>query len=175
MVPFGTLLDGGARVKIVWGRTKPPVGRWSKVPRTRWFVAGFLVMAAVVGGVFSARGPFDAHPALAYGPFLMDYQGGKVEQIVQWRDHLEVTVQGVLLTVAVPPDRDLQADLAEARRAGRVGITYSRIPDAWLGVMTPWVPLLLAVAAVLIWATAIVRSRRLASGSSTTGSPQPAG
>ena len=143
------------------------------MPRARWFVVGFLLVAAVVGGVLNERGPFDAHPALAYDQFLADFQAGKVEQIVQWRDQLEVTEQGAMLSVVVPPERDLRADLAQARRAGGVGISYAGLPDAWLGVMTPWVPFLIAVAAVLIWATAIARNRR--SGSSSTRSPQPAG
>lgn len=145
------------------------------MPRARWFIVGFLLIAAVVGGMLNARGPFDAHPALAYDQFLADFQAGNVEQIVQWRDRLEVTEQGALFSVGVPAERDLPADLAQARRAGGVAINFAVLPDAWLGVMTPWVPVVLALAAVLIWVTAIARNRRAASGSSPTGSPQPAG
>jgi hypothetical protein len=145
------------------------------MPRVRWFVVGFLLIAAVIGGVLNARGPFDDHPALVYDQFLADFQAGGIEQIVQWRDHLEVTEQGTLLSVVVPADRDLPADLARARAAGGVGISYSRLPDAWLSVMTPWIPVLLSLAALLIWATAIMRSRRLALGSGKAGSPQPTG
>jgi hypothetical protein len=146
-----------------------------EMPRARWFVVGFLLIAAVVGGVLNARGPFDTHPALGYDQFLADFQAGKVEQIAQWRDQLEVTEQGALRSVVVPADRDLQADLGRARVAGGVGISFVGVPDAWLGTMTPWIPLLLALAAVLIWATAIVRSRRVASRSASAGRPQTAG
>lgn len=145
------------------------------MPRARWFVVGFLLIAAVAGGLLNARGPFGSHPALAYDQFLADFQAGKVEQITQWRDQLEVNEQGVLLLVVVPADRDLQSDLGQARVAGGVGLALASVPDAWLGAMTPWVPLLLALAAVLIWATAIARSRRAASGSAGPGSPQTAG
>lgn len=145
------------------------------MPRARWFVIGFLLIAAVVGGLLNARGPFDAHPPLAYDQFLADFQGSRVEQITQWRDQLEVTDQGALRSVVVPADRDLQSDLAQARSAGGVGISYSGLPDAWLGAMTPWVPLLLALGALLIWVTAIARSRRAASGSAAAGSSQTAG
>jgi hypothetical protein len=146
-----------------------------EMPPARWLVVGFLLIAVVVGGLLNARGPFDAHPALAYGQFLADFQAGKVEQTVQWRNQLEVTEQGALRSVVVPANRDLPADLAQARAAGGVGINYAGLPDAWLGVMTPWIPVLLASAALLIWVTAIVRSRRRASGSDRAGNPQPAG
>jgi hypothetical protein len=145
------------------------------MPRARWFVVGFLLIASVVGGLLNARGPFDAHPALAYDQFLAGFQASRVDQIVKWRDQLEVTEDGALLSVVVPADRDLPADLAKARAAGGVGINYAGVPDAWLGVMTPWIPGLLALAALVIWVTAILRSRRLASGSSRAESPQPAG
>lgn len=144
------------------------------MPRARWFVVAFLLFAAVIGGLLNARGPFDTHPSVAYDQFLADFQAGKVERIVQWQDRLEVTEQGALISVDVPADRDLPADLAQALRASGVGISYSRLPDAWLGTMTPWFPVVLALAAVLIWATAIVRSRR-ASRSGPAGSPRPTG
>ncbi len=140
------------------------------MPRVGWFVVGFLLIAAVVGGWLNARGPFDTHPALAYDQFLADFGAGRVEQIVQWRDQLEVTEQGALRSVVVPADRDLPADLSQARATGGVGITYAGLPDAWLGSMTPWIPGLMALAALLIWVTAIVRSRR-----STTGSAPQVG
>jgi hypothetical protein len=141
----------------------------------RWFVVGFLVIAAVIGGVLHARGPFDTHPALSYDQFLADFQAGRVERIVQWRDQLEVTEGTTLLSVVVPADRDLPGDLAQARFVGGVAIDRSRLPDAWLAVMTPWVPFLVALAAVLILVTAVVRSRRVAQGAGPAGSPQPAG
>jgi hypothetical protein len=143
------------------------------MPRARWFVVGYLLVAAVVGGVLNERGPFGAHPALAYDQFLADFQAGKVERIVQWRDQLEVTEQGAMHSVVVPLERDLQADLGQARRASGVGISYTRLADQWLGLMTPWVPFLIAVAAILIWATAIARIRR--SGFSSAQRLHPAG
>jgi hypothetical protein len=140
------------------------------MPRSRWLVIGFLLVAAAVGGLLNARGPFDAHPTLAYERFLADFEAGKVDQIVQWRDQLEVTEQGALRSVTVPPDRDLEADLGQARVAGGVGLSYARLPDSWLVPLTPWVPLLLAFAAMLIWMSSIARSRKLASGTDPAGS-----
>jgi hypothetical protein len=52
---------------------------------------------------------------------------------------------------------------------------YTRLPDAWLVVMTPWVPFLLALAAVLIWVTAIARHWRQRSRTGPAASPQAAG
>lgn len=145
------------------------------MPRSRSLIVGFLLIAAAVGGLLNARGPFDAHTDLAYDQFLTDFQAGNVEQIVQWRDRLEVTEQGALFSVGVPAQRDLPADLAQARHAGGVAINFAVLPDAWLGVMTPWVPVVLALASVLIWVAAMARNRRAASESSPCGSPQPAG
>lgn len=145
------------------------------MPRARWFVVGFLLVAALVGGVLNARGPFGAHPSLAYTQFLADFQAGRVERIVQWRDQLEVTESGQLLAVTVPPEKDLVADLAQARQAGGVGINFAHIPDAWLGLFTPWIPILILLAAALIWVTGIARNRRMTSGADTAGGPQPAG
>jgi hypothetical protein len=85
------------------------------MPRARWVVPGFLVVAALVGGVLNARGPFAEHPALAYTQFLADFEAGRVGQIVQWQDQLEITEDDQLLTVVVPPDADLFGDLTRAR------------------------------------------------------------
>lgn len=145
------------------------------MPRARWFVIGFLVMAALIGGVLNERGPFGQHMSMSYTRFLADFQAGDVGQIVQWRDRLEVTELDQLLLVTVPPDRDLTADLAQAKLAGNVGISWAQIPDTWLSIYTPWVPFLILVAAALIWAAAIVRNRRALSGAGGTGSPQLAG
>src|SRR5688500_17509788 len=142
--------------------------------RTRWFVVGSLLIVAVVGGFLDERGPFDDHPALSYDQFLVDFQAGRVDQIVQWRDRLEVTDRGALRTVVVPADRDLPADLGQARATGGVAIKFSNLPDAWLPAMTPWVPAVLGLAAVLIWVTAIMRGHGPASRSSQAGSPEPA-
>jgi hypothetical protein len=130
----------------------------------RWFVIGSLLIAAVIGLLLNARGPFDAHPSLAYDQFLADFQRGSVEQIVQWRNQLEVTHQGALWSVMVPADRALPADLGEARAAGRVGVNFSTLPDAWLPARTPWIPALLGLVAMVVWVTAIVRGRGSASG-----------
>ncbi|MEO5966276.1 MAG: hypothetical protein ABIR11_12480 [Candidatus Limnocylindrales bacterium] len=143
--------------------------------RTRWFVAGPLLFAAVMAGVLNAHGPFDAHPSLGYAPFLADFQAGKVERIVQWRDRLEVTESGVLLAVVVPPERNLDEDLDAARAAGGVGIDRANIPDAWLPMTTPSVPVLLAIAAALIWGTALVRNRRAPTWSHDASGANPAG
>lgn len=145
------------------------------MPRARWFVVGFLVAAALVGGVLNERGPFGQHPSLSYAQFLADFQSGDVEQIAQWRDRLEVTEAEQLLLVTVPPGRDLTADLTQAKLAGNVGINWTHIPDAWLSLYTPWIPYLILVAAALIWVTAIMRNRRALSGARSTGSPQPSG
>jgi hypothetical protein len=123
--------------------------------RARWFIAGFLLIAAIAGGFLSARGPFDAHPALTYEQFLAEFQAGHVGQITQWGDQLQVTDDGQLRSVAVPPDRDLWADIGAARFAGGVGVNYEGVPDAWLVPTTPFVPTALGIAALLIWVTAI--------------------
>lgn len=143
------------------------------MPRARWWVVAVLVLA--VGSALNERGPFAANEALAYDTFLTDFQAGKVERIVQWRDRLEVTEEGGLFAVVVPPSRDLPLDLAQARLAGGVGISYSRLPDAWLGVMTPWGPLLLAAATALIWTWAVARRRVSALGRGVTPGVEPAG
>ena len=146
------------------------------MPRARWFVVGFLVIAAVVGGMLNARGPFGDHPRIAYDQVFADYAARKVAQISQWRDQLEIVeVDGTVLRAAVPPDRDFTSDFAVARRTYMNAFAYSRLPDAWLGIMTPWLPFLVALAAVLIWATAIVRNRREALGTRPAGSARPAG
>jgi len=142
------------------------------MPRALWLVVGFLVLATLVGGVLNERGPFDAHPSLSYAQFLDDFGAGQVERIIQWRDQLEVTRQGELLTVLVPAGRDLPADLAQARRLG--AWSFSRVPDTWLYLHTPAVPILILVGAALLWATAIARNRRAASGSRAVRNPHPA-
>jgi hypothetical protein len=144
------------------------------MPRAAWFVVGFLVVGALAGGALNARGPFAAHPRLAYTQFLTDFEAGRVEQIVQWQDQLEVTEGRQLLTVVAPPEADLVGDLARARWAGGVGIDFAHIPDAWLGQETPWVPVLILLAAALIWVSAIARNRRMTQGVEGVGGPQPA-
>ena len=61
------------------------------MPRTRWIVIGGVLAVGIIGGALNARGPFAAHPSLAYPQFLADFQAGRVDQMAQWRDQLEVT------------------------------------------------------------------------------------
>jgi hypothetical protein len=162
-----------APVKIIGA--DQPSGRWGVgMPRARWFIVGFLVVAALAGTALNARGPFAQHPSRAYVPFLTDFEAGRVEQIVLWRDQLEVTESGQLLTVVVPPGADLMGDLALARQAGGVAINLAQIPDAWLGLFTPWIPVLILLTGALIWATGIARNRRMTSGTEAGAGPQPA-
>jgi len=140
------------------------------MPRARWFVIGFLLVAVVGGALLNARGPFDAHPSIGYDRFVADVQAGKVDQIVWWRDQLEVTEPAAVLSVVVPATRDLRSDLARAHVAGGVGTSYATLPDVWIGEMTPWIPALIALAAVLLWASVVVRARRSAAGAGLAGS-----
>lgn len=140
------------------------------MPRTRWIVIAFLLTAGIIGGVMNARGPFADHPSLTYPQFLTDFEAGHVERIVQWHDRLEVTEGSQLLLVVVPAEADLAVDLAKARAAGGVGISWATIPDGWLSLYTPWVPALILLAGSLIWIGALVRNRR----ASLPGSPVPA-
>ncbi len=142
------------------------------MPRTRWLVVGFLLAAALVGGLLNGRGPFDQHPSLTYARFLADFQAGGVEQIVQWRNQLEVAETAQVLLVTVPPNRDVTADLAQARQAGGVGINFAQVPDPWLWLATPAVPILILIAGVLIWVASIARNRRIEAGSNPSESPQ---
>jgi hypothetical protein len=130
------------------------------MPRTRWIVIGFLLVAGIVGGVINARGPFAAHPAISYPQYLADVGAGRVEQVVRWRDRLEVKEGSGLVLVAVPPQADVDADLMQAAWNGGVGFSLETIPDWWLVAYTPWVPLLILVAGALIWIGAVARDRR---------------
>lgn len=145
------------------------------MPRVRWFVIGCLVAVALVGGALNERGPFGQHPSLSYAQFLADFQAGDVGQILQWRDQIEVTEADQLLLVTVPPDRDLTADLAQAKLAGSGGITWVHVPDGWMTSHTPWIPVVILVAAALIWAAAIARTRGVLPRVNRAGSRQPAG
>ncbi len=60
----------------------------------------------------------------------------------------------------MPAGTDLAADVGQARVAGGVGISWTTIPDAWLGAYTPWVPALILLAGAFIWIGALVRNRR---------------
>jgi hypothetical protein len=130
------------------------------MPRTRWLVIGVLLAVGIVGGAINARGPFEAHPSLSYAQFLADFEAGRVGQIAQWRDQLEVTEGSALLGVVVPVTADFPFGLAPAHRAG-VAVNLAIIPDNWLGSSTPWVPGLILVAGAVIWVSALVRARRL--------------
>jgi hypothetical protein len=129
------------------------------MPRTRWLAIGALLAVGIVGGAINARGPFEAHPSPSYAQFLADFEAGRVGQIAQWRDQLEVTEGSELLRVVVPVTADFPLDLAPARRAG-VAIDLAIIPDTWLGSSTPWVPGLILVAGAVIWVSSLVRVRR---------------
>jgi len=126
------------------------------MPRVRWFVFAFLLVAALAGGILNERGPFDAHPTLSYEQFLGDFAAGRIPRIVQWRDQLEVNRNGQLMTVVVPDGRDLATDLAQARHLG--AWSFSGIPDSWLGLYTPAAAIVILIAASLIWATALIRN-----------------
>jgi hypothetical protein len=146
------------------------------MPRARWFVVGFLLVAAVVGGALNDRGPFGDHPRIAYDQVFVDYAAGRTDRISQWRDQLEIVeADGAVFRAVVPPDRDFASDFAAARRTHMVAFHYTRLPDAWLGVMTPWVPAVLVLAAALTWVAALARNRRAAAGSSPDGRPRLAG
>jgi len=144
------------------------------MPRTRWIVIGFLLVAGVVGGLINARGPFAAHPSVSYSHYLADVGAGRVEQVVQWRDQLEVTEGSGLLLVAVPPQADVDADLKRAAWNGGVGFSLEIMPDWWLSTYTPWVPLLILIAGALIWIGALVRDRRSGTSDSSTRRAEPA-
>lgn len=110
---------------------------------------------ALVVGVLGSRGPFGEHPVLAYDQFLTDFQAGRVGQVTQWRDQLEVSDSGQLWSVTVPPDRDVLLDLGPARFEGGVGINYGSVPDPWLTTTAPLVPAAFAVAGLVVWVTAM--------------------
>ena len=63
----------------------------------------------------------------------------------------------------------LGAGTAVRVRVGRMP-RRATIPDAWLGLYTPWVPALILLAGSLIWIGALVRNRR----ASLLDSPVPA-
>lgn len=130
------------------------------MPSARWVVGAVLLATVLVGGVLNERGPFDSHVSLSYEQLLDEFGAGRIERIVQWRDELQVTRGGRLLSVIVPAGRDLAADLAQARQQGPW--SFSRIPDTWLGIHTPAMPIAIFLAAVLLWTTGIARNRRAA-------------
>lgn len=135
------------------------------MPRARWIVLGALLAVSAAGWLLNERGPFEAHPPLAYDSFLADARAGSVERVVRWRDRLEVSEAGRLLAVTIPAGRDLAADLAAA---GPLGPRSSgSIPDQWIGLYTPWVPALLLAAGALTWGSALLRNRRAAASART--------
>lgn len=138
------------------------------MPRARWLVLGALSAVVLVGGFVNERGPFDAHPGLAYEQFLEAFDAGRISRIVQWRDQLEVTRDDRLLSVVVPAGRDLASDLAQARRIGEW--SFTAIPDSWVGQSTPVVPLVILSAAIFVWTTALARNRRAVISARSTSS-----
>lgn len=144
------------------------------MPPTRWLVIGFLLVVGIIGGVLNARGPFATHPSISYAQYLADVAAGRVEQVVQWRDQLDVNEGAGLFLVAVPPHVDVLADLKQAAWNGGVGFNLEIIPDGWLSAYTPWVPLLILIAGASIWIGSLVRDRRGGSSDSSTRPAQPA-
>ena len=123
--------------------------------RGRWlFIAAFIAVS-VVGTVINNLGPFAPHPELSYAAFLADYRAGKVPEIAQWRDRLEVSDGGTLNLVVVPADRDLRADLAAGRAPTGVGFSMRGFPDSWLVQFTPFIPGLLVLGALILWLPAL--------------------
>jgi len=116
----------------------------------RRLLVAVLLGVAFLGAAINAIGPFGAHPALAYPQFLADIEAGRVDQIVRWRDRLEVTERLEAFLVVVPEGSDLNLDLAQARAAGGVGMRtddgdaprpYSPDTGAWPpGPRTSWAP-----------------------------------
>lgn len=137
----------------------------------RRLVVAVLIAVALVGGAVDALGPFGPHPALAYARFLADFEVGRVDRIVQWRDRLEVREGSESFLVVVPEGADLSGDLAQARLAGGVGISFGRIQDEWIAMYTPWVPALLLVGGLAVWLPAVRRLRPGEGGSA--GTPLP--
>src|SRR5450759_1159094 len=103
---------------VLRGGSDRPGSGVDRMPRARWLVIGALLAVGIVGGAINARGPFEAHPSLSYAQFLADFEAGRVGQIAQWRNQLEVTEGSALLGVVVPVTADFPLDLAPARRAG---------------------------------------------------------
>jgi hypothetical protein len=124
----------------------------------RLFVA-VLVGFAILGAAINSIGPFGAHPALTYARLLADFEAGRVDRIVRWRDRLEVTEGPEAFLVVVPEGADLPLDLAQARAAGGGGINFGGIPDDWLTTYTPWVPALLLIGGLIAWLPAVLRRR----------------
>ncbi len=127
--------------------------------RTRWLVIAALLGVAILGSVIDARGPFAAHSSISYPQFLADFEAGRVQEITQWRDRLEITEGPELLLVTVPAGVSLMDDLGQARLRGGIGINLSTIPDAWLSSFTPLIPALLLVVGLVLWLPALLRRR----------------
>ncbi len=118
-----------------------------------------IVGILIIGSVINAAGPFGAHPTLAYSRFLADFETGHVQQIVRWRDRLEVAKASELFLVTVPDGADVALDLGQARVRGGVGINFATIPHNWLVPYTPLVPMLLLGGGLLLWLPAARRGR----------------
>ncbi len=126
----------------------------------RRLLVATIIAITILGTAINAAGPFRAHPALAYPQLLADFEAGRVEQIAQWRDRLEVTEGSGMFLIEIPDGADFPLDLARARMAGGVGYSLAVIPDDWLVPFTPWVPALLLVAGLVIWLRAVLLGRR---------------
>ena len=137
----------------------------------RRLLVAALIGFAFLGAAINAIGPFGAHPALAYPQFLADFEAGRVDRIVAWRDRLEVTEGPQAFLVVVPEGSDLTLDLAQARAAGGVGSDWAVVSDDWVSTQTPWIPVLLLVAGLVLWLPALLRGRAGRRGSADLISP----
>ncbi len=126
----------------------------------RRLLVATITAIVIVGTAINAAGPFHAHPALAYSQLLADFEAGRVEQITQWRNRLEVTARAGTFLAEIPDGADFPLDLTRARVAGGVGSSLAVLPDDWLVPLTPWVPALLLVAGLVIWLRAVLLGRR---------------
>lgn len=122
--------------------------------RHRRALIAWVAAILFAGIVVDVVGPFGTLPDRSYADFLASFEAGRVEEIVRWRDHLQVHEATGTSVVAIPEGTDLTADLARARLLGGVPIRLSRIPDVWVVVATPVVPAVIGVAALLLWAPA---------------------
>ena len=130
---------------------------WPRVRQLTVVLGTALILALLA--IVQAQGPFGSLPQVPYGQFLNDIQEGRVEHIEHWRTQLRVAIGDQVYGVHVPSDRDLPADLARARAAGQVGISYETVPDRWIAYRTPVVPLLIASFGSVFVAALLLRNR----------------
>lgn len=131
------------------------------MPRARTVAVGLLVVAGLVGTFLNERGPFADTPVITYEQVFTDYAAQKVEQFSQWRDQIQIReTDGRVFRAVVPAGHTFFDDFARARETYIYGYAYESVPDDWLAMSTPWAPMLLLIAAVLIWSSSLIRGRR---------------